>query len=464
MRKVYLKLFALIFSAVIFVLCVISLLFPAFEKEPPKVEFGAEVWNLRGELEIEISDNSAIKSYEVFMKSNEGLKPLNTRIIDTQSSSLGLKVAKIAISAPQDLAPNIGTLELIVRARDTSLWNFTRGNLAQVQKSIVLDTKRPKIAIISASPTITQGGSALIIFYANDRNFSRLFISNGVDKFGAKPMYRDGFYAALVAWPKNNRSFSLSIYADDLAGNSTQLPVPINARARGYRISNITLSDEFLESKVRPIVEELGGLGAGASGVEAFLYLNENVRKSEAQRIKEVNSAAFATDPNAPWEFAPNVFAPMRNAAHMAAFGDSRRFFYNNKMISTSQHMGTDLASVQNAPIIASNGGRVILSEFLGITGNTMVIYHGLGLSTLYAHLSETSFSAGDIIAASDTLGLSGNSGFSMGDHLHFGVLVQGHEVRTAEWMDGEWLEKNIYNVLNEAIALINIIPAESLE
>ena len=154
--------------------------------------------------------------------------------------------------------------------------------------------------------------------------------------------------------------------------------------------------------------------------------------------------------------FSVTPFYPLRNGKKVADFADHRYYTYNNEQVSESWHMGIDFASVAAAPIIASNAGRVVLASENGIYGLNIVIDHGFGLYSLYGHCSSTRVKEGDMVAAGDQIGVTGTSGLALGDHLHFGILVQGEEVRPQQWMDKKWIKDNITSVLDAAKAMID--------
>lgn len=190
--------------------------------------------------------------------------------------------------------------------------------------------------------------------------------------------------------------------------------------------------------------------------MDIFRYINEGVREQSFDRIFKVASS-FDIE-SVVENFAIKPFTPLRNGAVMASFGDHRRFTYQGEIVSESNHMGLDLASIKQAPVILSNPGIVTLNEFVGIDGNSVVVYHGLGLSTLYAHLTASDVSVGDVLESNVKIANTGNTGLALGDHLHFSVLVQGYEVWNAEWMDSNWIKLNITDVINEAKTIINQI------
>ncbi len=94
-------------------------------------------------------------------------------------------------------------------------------------------------------------------------------------------------------------------------------------------------------------------------------------------------------------------------------------------------HSGIDIASygVHGAPIVAAKGGVVIIARGYGGYGNAVVISHGGGVSTIYAHCSSLLVSPGQVVKAGQVIARVGNTGWSTGAHLHFGVAVNGNWV-----------------------------------
>ena len=101
----------------------------------------------------------------------------------------------------------------------------------------------------------------------------------------------------------------------------------------------------------------------------------------------------------------------------------------------TSYHSGTDLRAPTGTPVYASAGGRVILAEQLMIHGNMVVVDHGWGVVTGYAHLSTIDVQVGQEVAVGDLLGKVGNTGRSTGAHLHWEVWVGGISVDGLQWL-----------------------------
>ena len=96
---------------------------------------------------------------------------------------------------------------------------------------------------------------------------------------------------------------------------------------------------------------------------------------------------------------------------------------------SVRQHNGIDLDGNTGDRVRAARSGEVILAGASGGFGNTIVIYHGLGYSTLYAHLSRIEVSVGQNVASGDRIGAIGSTGWSTGPHLHFELRIDGKAV-----------------------------------
>ncbi len=128
----------------------------------------------------------------------------------------------------------------------------------------------------------------------------------------------------------------------------------------------------------------------------------------------------------------------------MSRFGDERTYLYDKQKIDTQTHLGYDLASLRHSPVVAANTGKVVLAENLGIYGNCVIIDHGLGLFSLYGHLSSISAQEGGVVKKGEEIGRTGDTGLAGGDHLHFSMMLYGIHVNPIEWWDGKWLKDHI--------------------
>lgn len=139
-------------------------------------------------------------------------------------------------------------------------------------------------------------------------------------------------------------------------------------------------------------------------------------------RLQEDRAAfgeAFAQPPSPPLFTKP--FAWPRSAKRLTGrFGDLRTF----NGATQGQHYGTDLSGPVGAPVLAANDGRVVLVRDAWASGNTVVLFHGAGLYTVYFHLQSARVREGEAVRRGARIGALGATGRASGPHLHWGAKV----------------------------------------
>lgn len=113
---------------------------------------------------------------------------------------------------------------------------------------------------------------------------------------------------------------------------------------------------------------------------------------------------------------------------------------YVNDRITSSRHSGLDLAAPTGTEIYACNSGNIVLSEYLILTGNTIIIDHGMGVFTSYYHLDTLSSQEGDFVNKGDFVGTMGSTGFSTGPHLHWSISIYNTYVNTWQVLEYDLL------------------------
>ena len=94
-----------------------------------------------------------------------------------------------------------------------------------------------------------------------------------------------------------------------------------------------------------------------------------------------------------------------------------------------SSHSGVDISGKKGKPMKGSNSGRVLLAEEFYLSGKTIVVDHGWGVSTIYAHLDRIDVREGQEVKRGQVLGTVGSTGRSTGPHLHFGAFIRGSKI-----------------------------------
>jgi murein DD-endopeptidase MepM/ murein hydrolase activator NlpD len=249
----------------------------------------------------------------------------------------------------------------------------------------------------------------------------------------------------MVALPWNYQAGTpITAVAQDEAGNVTSRNVAVEVKPRHFKTDTIEVKDEFLERKLPELLPERTGAIPKEELLQAFLTVNRDKRK-QAEETKR--ALAAKTQPRPIWD---GVFVQPANTKVFSNFAETRTYRYHGQNVDTQIHYGYDLAAVQHGPVPAANSGTVVFTGPLSIYGNTVVVDHGMGLQTLYAHLSSIDVKEGDQVAKGQELGRTGSSGLALGDHLHFEVLINGVSVTPLEWWDARWIRDHIGRPLRE--------------
>jgi murein DD-endopeptidase MepM/ murein hydrolase activator NlpD len=402
---------------------------PRFESQPPQVQLAPDSDALgAGPVEIRVSD------------AGTGLKSIEVKLGDTTVAAerfaqpVREKTVTLAIGKLQGVKEGPTTLRIV--ARDASLF---RGNEAVVEKKITVDLTPPTLELVADDRYINFGGVGAIVYKASDDT-----ASSGVkigDAFfpGFRGVIKDhpDHSFVLFAHPYNaDPKARAKLVATDKAGNTRELALGYELMNVKYRKSTLKLTDSFLQNKVAPLLDDASA--RQGSPKDVFLAVNEKLRKQNEEQIVAVTSKAT---PRILWK---GAFAQLSNSKVEANFADQRTYVYNGEPIDTAYHLGYDLSVTRQYPIEAANSGTVAFAGPLGIYGNCVILDHGLGLFTLYGHLSSIGVKAGDAVQKLQILGKSGDTGLAGGDHLHYGVYLAGVAVLPVEWWDGKWIADNI--------------------
>lgn len=331
-----------------------------------------------------------------------------------------------------------GAVEIVVEARDQSLFPFGNGNAVRRNLSFVVDSQPPTIELLTNGNKLWQGGATTLAY-----KLSEAAEKTGVEANGLFfPGYRQasGVYLCVIAFPVEILpvAYKPKLIAIDQAGNEQRVSTGLQLLGRPFPTAKIPVSDAFLAKKT----EEFHQTVPDANGIELFLRMNRDVRTENRKKLGELALQSAAT---------PLWSEPMLRMARAKTTGDyaeARDYFYNGRLVDHQTHLGTDLASVAQAPILAANPGKVVFSGYFGIYGGCIVIDHGLGVQTLYGHLSATEAEVGETVTRGQQIGRSGKTGMAAGDHLHFEVMVSGVPVRPEEWMDRAWIDSYILAAL----------------
>jgi murein DD-endopeptidase MepM/ murein hydrolase activator NlpD len=440
---------------VLFVLvAIVGFLFlsPTFERNAPKITAEDEIyWNLQKPIKINISDDYGIKSYEVLFVDGDKQVRLDTKVLKDENGSIDLEITPPVFD--EFYKPTSGSLQ--IQAFDTSKWNFFRGNESIKKSKIIIDKRSPIANVVTNSYLLRQGGSGVIVVEINDENLKDYYITfNDEEIFELFPFYKKGFYISIITWPIDIKEFKrVNLVAVDMANNKTVTKVPFYIKSFKEKIDDIKVSDEFVNNVSKHVLEN-SNMTVPSDTIEAFVKTNKELREKNVKTIKDVVRKNLANSGKIPFDV--KTFVRMPNAATFAQFGERRHYYYNEQKIDEAWHLGMDWASVKRADVNVTNPGKVIFKDYLGIYGDSIIVDHGLGLATLYAHTSSQNVEVNDEVKTGQLIAKTGSTGAVFGDHLHFGILVQGIEANPNEWLDNDWIKVNLTKTMNDAIKIIN--------
>ncbi len=381
--------------------------------------------------------SSAVKSISVALR-----KGARTQTLLDQSFSDGNKEQKASFVL-KDLGFKEGAFELEVRAVDTSFAGFGRGNSVTRTFSMRLDSAPPRVTVKTMPPYVRRGGTGCVVYSVN-KETAETGVKVG-DLFFPGYKQPNGDFICFFAFPYflTVQNYQPELVAVDLAGNKSTSRLSLYRINRAFREDTLRISDNLLAQKMPEFMDQVPG---DMTPIERFNKVNSDLRAANQAVLLKLGQKS------APEMLWADYFMRLPAGAPKAGFADHRVYMYNNQKQSVeATHLGLDLASLAQSPIPASNAGVVVFARDLGIYGNTVVIDHGLGLQSLYAHMSSMAVSEGQKVQRGEIIGNTGATGMVMGDHLHFGITVSGVEVTPIEWLDGHWIRDNVVDRIASA-------------
>ena len=418
------------------------LVWPRLEGQPPGISLPQAPTHLgrANSLEITVGDGgTGLSRLKVTLTQNNK----EATLLDKQFEEGGLwakgpgqVTEKVEVKA-LDLGFAQGPATLAIEARDRSLLGWFHGNLTRQTYDLAIDTVPPRVTVFSRTIHLNRGGVGLAIYKVSE------------------PTSRDGvqvgsrFFRAYAPWPQDplarmaffayaddeDKGANIKVLVEDAAGNPASAGLMVRLKWKEFRDDNINLSNGFLEALAPRFMAEAPP--DRQSPLQVFAWVNEGLRQDNHARMLE------AVRTSLPYQLWDKPFIrPMGKP--MAGFAERRTYFFEGKPVSRSTHLGVDLADVAMSPIQATAAGVVVFAGPLGIYGNCVILDHGLGVHSLYGHMSALAVQPGQLVAANEVLGRSGATGLALGDHLHYSILVGEVFVSPTEWWDPHWIQDNV--------------------
>jgi len=314
-----------------------------------------------------------------------------------------------------------------------------------------IDFDPPSIFNVDSDAYTYLGGIGFVI-YDTSLDASRSYVDTGIGRmFYPLSVTKKDKISNLVFFTCFNtpcKNKKITIKAEDKSGNvisvKTKMKTIMN---KEWPVSNIRIDNIFLLNKYNEIRKN----NLTSVGVKEFKELNIEERKKNnsfiaAQTSKITNKKLFNGE-----------FLQMQNSKVFSRFSEKRIYYLDDmeKPVDSKYHFGIDLATTEKADIYASNTGSVsyVNDDGVGIYGKLVIIDHGLGFYSLYSHLSAISVKVGEKVNKKTVIGKTGQTGYAHGDHLHFGVYIQGVPFDPIELFDKNYINLKIINIYNQFIA-----------
>ena len=294
--------------------------------------------------------------------------------------------AKIIVTAARQVVRNIRTVE------------------STVTRDVQVRLERPRVSVVSTHHYINLGGTEMVVYRVTPerrrvgragrrRRVSRLPGDRGArrGRHDHRPVAaRRVLRAALRPGPQHADARLRARRRRQHRARRLRLHRASPSRSRRAASSWTTSSST---ASCRPSSKARTEVKPEGDTLAKFLVINGELRRKNAEKIAAI---AKQTAPEMLWGGV--VFHPFTNSAVESAFADQRTYVYKGKEVDQQTHLGFDLASLAGNPVVAANRGKVLYAEELGIYGNCVIIDHGMGVQSLYAHLSSIDVKAGDMV------------------------------------------------------------------
>jgi murein DD-endopeptidase MepM/ murein hydrolase activator NlpD len=414
-----------------------------FEAEKPSVQIKLQSPAIAASTEIPVvvSDRkSGVRSIWIGVYKDGSQKVVfDKRFRSSSAQGRQHKVSVTVNIEPGKLGFGDGLATIQVVAKDYSWRQWWHGNTTYLEKRVTFDTRPPAVEVLSRHHYLRRGGAGLVIYRLSEPcpqsgvHVENNFFPGHAGYFKDDKIYLAFFALGIEGGPDTN----IYLSASDLAGNRAEAGFSYHIRQKRFKPDTVNITKKYLKMKIPQLNMEVSQ-DAQVPLIEKFVIANSELRRKNFQTMAELGSLSTK---DFHWK---GAFLRLPKSARMSGFGDFREYKYNGRVMDRQVHLGIDLASVAHSPVPAANHGKVVFAEKLGIFGNTVVIDHGLGLLSMYSHLSRMAVEKQQSVAKGDIIGHTGMTGLAGGDHLHFAMFIYNTFVDPLEWWDAAWIENNI--------------------
>ncbi|MFF4927379.1 peptidoglycan DD-metalloendopeptidase family protein [Streptomyces griseofuscus] len=286
-------------------------------------------------------------------------------------------------------------------------------------------------AIKAFGPGAQRGERAAVVGIATAYQESRLQNLKGGDRdsaglFQQRPSMGWGSFAQ-VTDPHYAAAKFFSTMKEKFGSSNFSYLTTVSLVELSHRVQlsgSPSLPGHFELSAARLVAQLAGGQGKHASEYDPAKDTPKQAEKGTSNQEEPKKDEAVTTPPQQPSSWVKPV-----QAAKGTPFGQK------GSMWSSGAHTGLDFPAPQGTPVTAARAGKVESAGWNGAYGMSVVIDHGEGIKTRYAHLSATNVGVGQAVSGGANIGNVGSTGNTTGPHLHFEVLANGAQVDPARFI-----------------------------
>ncbi len=351
---------------------------------------------------------------------------------------------------PKELDLKEGNAELQVLAFDKSLWN----NSARLSAVVEVNYLKPQITALTPQQNGVLGGTEMVFYRVTGKppeahgvlGQGSLYSGFQAGGWNEGLKTRSNLYIALYPIPASFDASTekLRLIARDNLGNSatTSFNYRIKQRRWSSFRSNLTVErgslirDELFSYSKRENLKakETGDLTTDLKSVIKTLAISDE---------GFVSTALSQSAQNRSWA---EAFLPPVGSAPTNSAGDTRVILVDSTEIMRGVSSGVRFPVNKRTPVVAANNGTVVFIGMLGLLGNTIIVDHGFGLSSIYGHLSDVTVQRGTPVQRGEEIGKTGTTGLAQSEEVYFEIRAHGIPVSPNEWWDQSWVTDHIDN------------------
>jgi murein DD-endopeptidase MepM/ murein hydrolase activator NlpD len=276
-----------------------------------------------------------------------------------------------------------------------------RKNRATASATLTTDNTPPRLLLESQPRTVLQGHTWLLRIRTNEP----AAVEVRLDGRDLPIEQGHGYGWAIVGFPptSNTATIPLVVEGRDSAGNQSEVSEPVQVASEQFPLDKV---------EVEPTLASL---------------LASDIRSDEDARL-----AANYQKVSRPKLWEGRFLMPVAGEI-ITEFGSQRS--YNGGAV-IGHHAGVDIAAGQGRNVVAPARGRVVVVDDVRLRGKILILDHGLGVFTTYAHLAQVDVKLGETVERGQVIAKVGSTGLSTGPHLHWELWVGGANVNPIEWTE----------------------------